>query len=273
MPALIAYPGTVGSFSHGAAKEMLPGAECIGYETFEGAMDALLEKKVNYCLLPVENSFAGAVLPSYRLMEMENVHIVGEHMRRVKQNLLALPGATMSDIRVIESHPQAIAQSDDFLRTLTGVQIVPGVNTAVCAKHVAESGDKSLAAIASLDAAEEYGLQVLKEDIQTSKTNTTRFFLLSLNEMPIHQPNKATIVFTVNNEVGALLKVLVPFSESGLNMCRIESRPLPDTPFQYFFSADFDGLHDYWHLCQAMDAARPYTQQMRLLGLYAKAEA
>lgn len=271
MSFVIAYPGTAGSFSHGAAQDAFPGCECVGYATFPEAAQAVVEGRADYALLPVENSFAGAVLPTYSLLEKLPLHIVGETMKAVRHQLLGVPGATLADVKVIASHPQAIAQCDEFLQTLPGVQIIPSANTAISAREVSQMGDKSRAAIASAEAAKEYGLVALAENIQTSATNTTRFFILSMSAIPLDTPGKATVTFTVNNEVGALVRVLASFAESGLNMSRIESRPLPETPFQYFFSADFEGTMDAAHLSRAMAAARPYTCQLRLLGVYPKA--
>ena len=272
MPYVIAYPGTAGSFSHGAAQAAFPQGECVGYTSFPEAAKAVVNGQADYALLPVENSFAGAVLPTYSLLEKLPLHIVGETMKAVRHHLLGLSGAKIGDIRHIASHPQAIAQCDEFLATLPDVQIVPSANTAISAREVAQLGDKSRAAIASIEAAKEYGLVPLAENIQTSATNTTRFFILSMSAIPLDTPSKATVTFTVNNEVGALVRVLSSFAESGLNMSRIESRPLPDTPFQYFFSADFEGAMDAAHLSRAMAAARPYTCALRLLGVYPRAE-
>ena len=271
MSYVIAYPGTAGSFSHGAALDAFPGCECVGYATFPEAAQAVVEGRADYALLPVENSFAGAVLPTYSLLEKLPLHIVGETMKAVRHQLLGVPGATLADVKVIASHPQAIAQCDAFLQTLPGVQIIPSANTAISAREVSLTGDKTRAAIASAEAAKEYGLVALAENVQTSATNTTRFFILSMSAIPLDTPGKATVTFTVNNEVGALVRVLASFAESGLNMSRIESRPLPETPFQYFFSADFEGTMDAAHLSRAMAAARPYTCQLRLLGVYPKA--
>ena len=271
MSFVIAYPGTAGSFSHGAAQDAFPGCECVGYATFPEAAQAVVEGRADYALLPVENSFAGAVLPTYSLLEKLPLHIVGETMKAVRHQLLGVPGATLADVKVIASHPQAIAQCDAFLQTLPGVQIIPSANTAISAREVSLTGDKTRAAIASAEAAKEYGLVALAENVQTSATNTTRFFILSMSAIPLDTPGKATVTFTVNNEVGALVRVLASFAESGLNMSRIESRPLPETPFQYFFSADFEGTMDAAHLSRAMAAARPYTCQLRLLGVYPKA--
>ena len=192
-------------------------------------------------------------------------------MKAVRHNLLGVPGATLAGIRRIASHPQAIAQCDVFLQGMKGVQITPSENTAISARDVAAQGDPSYAAIASEEAARSFGLIVLAKNIQTSSANTTRFLILSRTETPLETPSKATVVFTVKNEVGALVRVLASFAESGLNMSRIESRPMPETPFQYFFSADFEGRMDAEHLSRAMEAARPYTCELRLLGVYPKA--
>ncbi|MBR3764580.1 MAG: prephenate dehydratase [Clostridia bacterium] len=271
MSYVIAYPGTAGSFSHGAAREAFPADECRAYATFPEAAQAVLDGQADYALLPVENSFAGAVLSTYTLLEKLPLHIVGETMKAVRHHLLGVPGATLADVRTVASHPQAIAQCDAFLQTLPGVQIIPSGNTAISAREVAAAGEKSCAAIASMEAAREYGLVPLAENIQTSEKNTTRFFILSASPIPMAAPDKATVTFTVSNEVGALVRVLASFAESGLNMSRIESRPIPDTPFRYFFSADFEGEMDAAHLSRAMAAARPYTCQLRLLGAYPRA--
>lgn len=271
MSFVIAYPGTAGSFSHGAAREAFPDGRCVGYPEFAQAVHAVVDGQADYALLPVENSFAGAVLPTYSLLEKQPLHIVGETMKVVRHQLLGVPGAKLSEIKTIASHPQAIAQCDDFLQTLPGVQIIPSGNTAISARETALAGDPTRAAIASSEAAKEYGLSVLAEDIQTSANNTTRFFILSMSAIPLGTPGKATVTFTVNNEVGALVRVLSSFAESGLNMTRIESRPMPETPFRYFFSADFEGEMDTAHLSRAMAAARPYTCALRLLGVYPSA--
>lgn len=272
MREIIAYPGTQGSFSCMAAREAFPQGECVGYATFPEAAGAVADGRADYALLPVENSFAGAVIPTYQLLEKLPLHIVGETVKPVRHNLLALPGVKLEDIRRISSHPQAIAQCDVFLATLPGVQIIPSANTAISAREVMERGDPTCAAIASREAADEYGLCVLKSNIQTSSHNVTRFFILSRRDVPLAVPGKATVVFTVSNEVGSLVRVLESFAQSGLNMSRIESRPLPETTFLYFFSADFEGPMDSEHLHAAMRAAKPFTRDLRLLGVYPKAK-
>ena len=271
MPVTIAYPGTVGSFSALAAAEILPGAQCHGFPSFEEAARAALTGRTDYALLPAENSSAGSVSATYGILAELPLHIVGEHKKAVRHQLLALPGATLDGIREIASHPQAIAQCETFLNGLKDVRLVPSANTAVSAREVAASGDLSRAAIASLDAAEAWGLQVLCRDIQSSRRNTTRFFLLSREERPIGKPDKASVTFRVNDRVGALVQVLVSFAISGLNMTYLASRPIPDSPFEYAFATDFEGNMDREHLDAAMETARFYTNDLRLLGVYQKA--
>ena len=273
MRRVIAYPGVAGSFSAIAAQGVFPEEECVGYPTFQEAAQAVVDGKADYALLPVENSSAGVVLPAYTLLEKLPLYIVGETTKSVRHQLLGLPGAKLKNVRQIASHPQAIAQCDAFLSTLKGVQIIPSANTAISAKDVAEKGDPTHAAIASREAAAAYGLTILWEDIQTNSNNTTRFVVLSRDKTPLAEPSKATVIFAVNNEVGALVRVLSSFAQSGLNMSRIESRPLPDTTFAYFFSADFEGPMDPEHLAAAMEAARPCTREIRLLGVYPKAKS
>ena len=154
MRPVIAYPGVAGSFSESAAQCAFPQGETRGYATFAQAAEAAQNGAADYALLPVENSFAGAVLPTYGLLEGLQLHIVGETLRRVRHQLVALPGATIEGLRTISSHPQAIAQCDAFLATVPWARLVPSANTAISAQEVAASGDLTRAAIASTRAAE-----------------------------------------------------------------------------------------------------------------------
>ena len=272
MSLIVAYPGTAGSFSCSAARSAFPDAELIAFQTFEETAQALTDWRCDYALLPIENSHAGVVLTTYRLLEKLPVHIVGEVIRVIHHQLLGVPGARMEDIRVISSHPQAIAQCGEFLSRLAGVQVITSGNTALSAKETAEKKDVSFAAIASMEAQKEYGLSVLASNIETSGNNMTRFFILSNDSQPMGVPDKATLVFRVKDEVGSLVKVLSIFSDHGLNMTRIESRPVPESSFQYFFSADLEGKMDRSILRKALEAAKPLTQELRLLGVYPKAK-
>ncbi len=269
MPVRVAYPGIIGSFSFGAARQVFPDAELIGYPTFSLAAEAVTQEKADYAMLPVENSFAGAVLATYGLLEELPLYIIGETLYPVRHQLLGVPGAAIEEIRQIASHPQAIAQCDTFLSGLPGVKVVASDNTAISAREVAERGDRTHAAIASAAAAEVFHLQILKADIQTSANNTTRFLIVSREKTPLSRPNKATVVFRVKNEVGALVRVLEIFADHGLNMIRIESRPLRNMPFLYFFTVDIDGEVDGDSFERAIKEARKASEAFRVIGRYA----
>ena len=271
MSPIVGYAGTEGSFSCMAALAAFPQAELKGFTTFEETANALMDWKIDFALLPIENSFAGAVLTTYSLLERLPIHIVGEVAKEIHHNLLGVPGAKIEDIRVISSHPQALSQCDAFLGKLSGIELVPSVNTAISAREVALKADKNYAAIASCEAAERYGLTILAENIESSEQNTTRFFILSMDSQPLGIPNKASVVFTVADEVGALAKVLTSFAQSNLNMTRIESRPIAGKPFQYSFIADFEGVMERTYIRTAMEAAKRYAKDIRLVGIYPKA--
>ena len=267
MPACVTYPGIVGSFSWGAARNAFPDAELHGIESFSGVAEAALSW-ADCALLPIENSTAGAVRTTWELLEKLPLFIVGEARHRVRHHLLGVRGASLAVITQISSHPQALAQCDVFLSALRGVQLLPSANTAISAREAAQRGDPAFAAIASEEAAEVYGLDFLARDIQTSQVNTTRFVILSRQMRPLDKPNKATITFRLAHRVGALARVLDSFALSGLNMTRIESRPLPDQPFEYSFTADFAGEMDEASLHAALQAASAHTVSLRLLGRY-----
>lgn len=269
----ITYPGTEGSFSQQAAKAFFgPEAAYQGFESWEEAARSVAEGKAEYGVFPVENSSAGSVPLSYELVNRYSLHIVGEAKVPVRHYLLGLPGANVEEITQVHSHPQAIAQCSDYLAAHPAWQLIPSANTALSAREVAEKGDPTRAAIASLEAAQAFGLKVLAENIQSSQVNATRFNAVSREGKSLKEPNKATIFFIVENQVGALCRVLTCFAHYGLNMSRIESRPLKGRPFEYYFLADFEGPMDEGHLARALADCREATREMRLLGIYGKEE-
>lgn len=272
MSLVISYPGSAGSFSHKAALAFFGGGnEFQGFGSWEDAARSVLQERADYGVFPIENSSAGIVAITYEFLEKYPLSIVGERRLKVEHHLMGLPGADLRDIREVRSHPQAIAQCHGFLAAHPEYRIVPSPNTALSARFVKEKGDPALAAIASREAAGEYGLKILQENIHASDTNTTRFVALSRREAPLERPNKATAVFTVENHVGALAQVLLCFARHGLNMSRIESRPVQDRPFEYFFCADFEGDMDESHFHKAMAECRAHAGKIRLAGMYRKA--
>ena len=269
MSLRVAYPGLIGSFSYGAARQAFPDADLQGYRSFALTADAVTSGEADYAMLPVENSFAGAVLTTYGLLEKLPLYVVGETMCRVRHQLLGVPGASISDLRQITSHPQAIAQCDVFLASLPNVTVVASDNTAISAREVALAGDRTVAAIASEEAAKAFGLEVLKADIQTSANNTTRFLIVSKTKTPLATPDKATVVFQVKNEIGALMRVLQVFAANKLNMTRIESRPIREKPFLYFFMVDIEGQVNGGSFQKAIEDAQSVCEEIRVIGRYA----
>ncbi len=269
----IAFPGTEGSFSQQAAVSFFgEDAAYCAFDSFEAALEAVKRKEAAYAVLPIENSSAGAVAETYDLLLKNSLHIVGEQVLPVAHHLLALPGSRMEDIREIHSHPQALSQCKRFLSAWPAILQVPSLNTALSAKAVAALGLKTKAAIAGSYAARLYGLQVLKENIHDNIHNTTRFVVISRESQPLRTPDKASVTFHVANQTGSLAMLLTCFAEHGVNLSKIESRPIPDKPWEYFFFADFEGAMDEQALNHALNAAASCSRELRLLGRYGKAK-
>ena len=269
----ITYPGTEGSFSQQAAKAFFgEEAEYLGHDSWDEAALQVQLGQADYGVFPVENSAAGSVPLSFDLMTHYGLYIQDEKLVKVRHHLLGVEGATLADITQVHSHPQAIAQCDDYLSQHPQWRLTPSSNTAVSARLVAREGDQSQAAIASLEAAKAFGLKVLAEDIQSSQVNATRFACVGRDLKSLHTPTKASIYFILENQVGALNRLLTGFAKYNLNMSRIVSYPLKDRPFEYYFLADFEGQMDAEHLYRALADSRSAARQIRLLGIYGREE-
>ena len=268
----VAFPGTEGSFSQQAAVAFF-GEECayLACETFGGTLDSIKRGEAAYAVLPIENSSAGAVAETYDLLLKSSLHIVGEQVLPVAHHLLAVPGSRMEDIREIHSHPQALSQCRKFLSAYPQIVQIPSLNTALSARSVAEGKDAHKAAIAGSYAAKLYGLQILRENIHDNPYNTTRFVVIGKDSRSLRTPDKASVTFHVLNQVGSLAQLLTCFAEHKVNLSKIESRPIPEKPWEYFFFADFEGVMDEAELFMALDAASHCAGELRLLGRYGKA--
>ncbi len=265
----VVYPGAEGAFSEQAALDFF-GQEAApkALTTFEKAAAAVKAGQADYAVLPIENSTAGSVEETYRLLGVYGLSIVGEQLVRVRHHLLGLPGSKLEDIRQVRSHPQAIAQCHGFLLTHPRMAAVAGINTALCARMVAETGDASAAAIASLRSARQYGLTVLSQDIQDKRYNVTRFIVAAAAPIQVAGADKATIMFCLDNKAGQLARVLTALGRQGMNLTKLESRPIPDTPWAYTFYADIQWTRDRRALYRALEEAGRDAREMRLLGLY-----
>lgn len=239
----VAYSGLPGAFAQIAVSRLFPDAQQLPYPDFESAYRACERGEADIVVLPVENSYSGEVGSVADLTFSGSLYINMMLELGVTQNLLGIPGTTLSDIKTVVSHPQALAQCASYLHE-KGFETLEYENTALAARYVAEQGDRSLAAIGSQDSAARFGLEVLEPNINQADTNSTRFAVYS---RVMNVPEKGSagdyfiLVFTVRNEAGALAKVLNIIGAHGFNMTNLRSRPLKDTLWHHYFFAELEG--------------------------------
>lgn len=239
----VAFLGQPGSNSEEAALQYYgPVLEAIHCDSFRAIGDALEQSDVEQALLPIENSVAGSIHSNYDLLLGYAFHIVGELFFRVRNNLLALPGVALGDIKRVLSHPQPLAQCSEYLNRL-GVKGELTADTTVAARRLRAENLRDAGALASRRAAEVYDLEILATDIEDDAANYTRFLALSREPLPTtnDQVLKTSIVFSVAHQPGALAHTLTMFADRGLNLTKIESRPLRGKPWEYLFYLDFVG--------------------------------
>ncbi|MFN0244391.1 MAG: bifunctional 3-deoxy-7-phosphoheptulonate synthase/chorismate mutase [Planctomycetota bacterium] len=244
--------------------------ERIGFRSFSAAVEALQAGEVQYALLPIENTIAGSINEVYDLLAEHPLTIVGEEVWEVEHCLMALPGASFEDIRTIRSHPVALQQCERFLDGLVGVVVESHHDTAGAAQSIARERDPSVAAIASEEAAREYGLQVVRRDIADHARNLTRFLLLAKEAEPIdaRRAAKTSLLLSVSHRRGALLECLQAFDKHGLNLCKLESRPQATAPWQYLFYVDLEGNTADERVQAALAEVRAHTHHLKVLGCY-----
>jgi prephenate dehydratase len=265
-----AYQGEAGAFSEEGALALLPDAEHRPLPSIRKVFEAVEVGRARWGLVPMDNSQAGSINETYDLFLRHGLHLVGETVVRVDHCLLALPGSTIDDVRELISHPQAIAQCEEFLNALQ-LEVRAEYNTAGAAKRIAEQRLARTAAIASRRAAELYGLEVLAERIQTYPDNSTRFGALSRNPESLATPDKSSLVFGVGHVSGSLFRCLGAFAERHLNLTKLESRPRPGRPWEYVFYADVEAPAHEPAMVEALAALSEHATFTRLLGSYAAA--
>ena len=267
--ARIVYQGTEGAYSQ-AAMEHYFGKGCNNYHvhTFREAMEAIEEGAADYAVLPIENSTAGIVADIYDLLMEYKLYIVGEQIIRVDHVLLGMPDAQIGDIREVCSHPQGLAQCKAFLEENPSWKKKEVENTAGAAKKVSEVGDKGVAAIASREAGEVFGLKVLAENICREKANSTRFIIVSRKPEYEEKAGKISICFELPHESGTLYNMLSHIIYNGLNMTKIESRPIPGKSWEYRFFVDFTGKLGESAVENALRGIEAEANVLRVLGNY-----
>lgn len=238
----VVYQGLEGAYAHDAVCQYF-GETCDMYhvESWRDAMEEVKSGKADYAVLPIENSTAGIVSQVYDLLVEYDNYIAAETFVKVEHALLGTKDAEIDDIKVVYSHPQSLMQSAKFLEEHRGWQQISLSNNAVSAKKVSDENDKTHAAIASVRAAKLYGLKVLKEKVNYSDLNTTRFVIVGRNKVYQESAGKVSICFEIAHESGSLYNILSHFIFNNLNMTKIESRPIEGRKWEYRFFVDFDG--------------------------------
>lgn len=269
--AKVAFQGERGAFSEDAALTFFGDTETITCKSFDEVFEAVLKDRVDFGIVPVENSQAGSINETYDLLLSYPLTIFGEINMRINHCLVALPGTRLAEIEVIYSHPQALAQCQKFLNKLK-TEVIPGYNTAGSAKRIKDEDISTHAAIASRRAAQIYGLEIIAADIETNPNNYTKFFVISKRKAKQASDNKTSLVFSTKNMPGALYSILGSFATRHINLSKLESRPSREKPWEYVFYVDFEGHEEDESCRKALSELKEKTTFIKILGSYPRAE-
>ena len=270
METKIAIQGIKGSFHHQVAKEYFEQEydldECM---SFTSLVKSLIENKSQKGVMALENSIAGSIIPNYALIDRNNLHIIGEHYLDIHMNLMALKGQKLDDITEVHSHPMALLQCADFFLQYPNIKLVESGDTAESARRIHDQKIKGIAAIASPIAAQLYDLEILSAGIHTIQSNKTRFVIVKTQnkELPKELINKASIKFELDDTPGSLATILNVMNNSKLNLTKIQSMPIIETPFQYSFFVDVV-FEKYKHYEKAKKILELMTTHFKVLGEY-----
>jgi prephenate dehydratase len=269
----IAIQGGIASFHDLAARQYFHNQHLtpLACKTFKQVVMAVEQETVDYGIMAIENSLVGSILPNYSLLQQFPVSIVGEFYLPIHHQLLALPGQQLGDIKVVRSHPMALQQCSDFLESHPELQQLEWEDTAESAREIAEKNERKIAAIASDLAAKIYHLEILAANIENLAINYTRFFIVVKHKnQELQKGNKASVIFQLKHEVGALAKALLIFKENQLNLTLIQSVPIPGKPTEYRFQVDIE-WQDNSDFQRAITEARKMMFEFQILGIYQKA--
>ena len=265
---IVACQGVEGAYSQIACEKIFKSPLIMYFKSFDAVFNAIEQGMCQYGILPIENSTAGSVTKVYDLMIRHNFSIVRTFRLKIDHNLLANPGAALSDIKTIYSHEQAISQCSDFLHSLPGVNVVPVENTALASEMVAKSGSKEVAALSSRSCAELYGLQCLAASVQDKGNNRTRFICISKNLEIYPGADKTSIMMVTPHKPGALYKVLARLYTLGINVTKLESRPIPDREFEFMFYFDLETSIYSEEYVQLLCELDELCEEFKYLGSY-----
>ena len=265
---MVACQGVEGAYSQIACEKIFKNPFIMYFKNFEGVFSAIDKGLCQYGILPLENSTAGSVKKVYDLMIKHNFSIVRTFRLKIDHNLLAKPGTKLSDIKEVYSHEQAINQCSEFLQTLTGITVIPVANTAVAADLVSKSDRKDVAALSSRSCAELYNLEILASSIQDKGNNRTRFICISKKLEIYPGSDKTSIMMVLPHRPGSLYKFLARLYTLGINVTKLESRPIPDRDFEYMFYFDLETSIYSEEFVQLMCELENLCEDFKYLGSY-----
>ena len=268
----IAIQGEPGSFSHEAAMKLVADAVIVPFSLSADAFAALVDGTVEAAVIPIENSLAGSVLEHFDLLLAHEVQVQRETLLRIRHNLIAISGASIGEIDRVFSHPVALAQCRRFLAQHSRMEVHASYDTAGSVKQLVELSDRHAGAIASEAAAHYYGAQILQAGIEDNPENYTRFFLVRRAQDAVADPesNKISVAFSLANRPGSLVAALSELSSIGINLTKIESRPVQGKPWEYIFYVDCQ-IHSSEERSRALEALAPHCAMVKELGCYPEA--
>jgi prephenate dehydratase len=270
MKLKIAIQGVKGSNHHRVAEDYFGNeidlVECL---SFDALIAHLLAGTADQGVMAIENSIAGSIIPNYNLVYHNNLHIIGEHYQSIHHNLMVKKGQTLADIKEVRTHPMALLQCKEYLQKHPQIKLVEDVDTAETARQIQEKNLNHVAAIAPKMAAELYGLDIVAADIQTIKNNATRFIILKTQNkvLPETEINKASVRFITDHKRGSLATVLNVMSDCNLNLTKIQSLPVIETPWKYAFFVDVT-FEDYQQFAKAKSLLKIMSEDFTVLGEY-----
>ena len=273
MELKIAIQGIKGSNHHQVAKDFFgENIELLECSSFDAVIDSLIIGAADKGIMAIENSIAGSIIPNYNLVYHNNIHVIGEHYLNIHHNFMVLKGRTFDDIQEVHSHPMALLQCKEFFKAHPQIKLVESVDTAETAKRIQEEELEHIAAIAPKMAAELYNLEIIADNIQTIVNNSTRFIILKKQNkvLPEEEINKASIRFITDHKRGSLATVLNVMSDCNMNLTKIQSLPVIETPWKYAFFVDVT-FDKYKHFAKTKSLMQIMAEDFKVLGEYKNA--
>ena len=264
----VGFQGVPGSFSHSAMVAYFGETQSNHYEQFEDVYQAIKNNQIDYGIVPLENSSTGAIHDNYDLIRDYHFSIVGEISIPIHQNLLVVKGTKIEEITDVYSHPQGLLQASMFLKQYPHIKQHDFSNTAAAAKYVASQNNKKLAAIASNEAANYYGLENVYSNINNANENETRFIVISKHNENHPDATRVSVVFTLSHKPGSLYSILKAIKAHNINLCRIESRPIVNRQWEYYFYIDFEGNLAMPQVQDALNHMKGYCHMLEVIGNY-----